>query len=416
MRGSILATLIVLLVGGALACGGARAATRHRSDMSPATAARASAAAPLDARSLVTQPREAGGVRSVTGAWTYLGDDGVYPLADAIGPNVRVPDNIAYQVTYAGLVGADLKTRISSIAVVLPSVRAARRLLARTDALEGFLPENSSPTSPTRALNGTDAMRSGQSGGSATIAWTKGRLYGLVNASGPAAGRAAQLAASGARRFTRALAGDHLQTDSQLTATPSYASPLLPAPTPVSPAPKAHVISRAGRYTLADLGVTQAQAFDPVAGEHGISLPVTFDLPETPSGRWLWRATVHVLVTLAPTASPGIAGVDPLIANVSGPGADFEIARNLTTGRPVMVEMTRHVATSQTFEVTSSAMLGGNPSPRQDTTIGFIVRSFTSQPAFTRVTVLPDSAIEVFDDPAQIGRFAVLPARVVKRP
>jgi hypothetical protein len=82
----------------------------------------------------------------------------------------------------------------------------------------------------------------------------------------------------------------------------------------------------------------------------------------------------------------------------------------------VMVEMTRHVATSGTFEVTASSMLGGNPSPRQDTTIGFIVRSFISRPAFTRVTVLPDSAIEVFDDPAQIGRYAVLPARVVKRP
>jgi hypothetical protein len=176
------------------------------------------------------------------------------------------------------------------------------------------------------------------------------------------------------------------------------------------------VIDRAGRYTLADLGVTQAQAFDPQAGQQGISIPVTFDLPETPTGRWLWRATVHVLVTLAASASPGIVGVDPLIANVSGPGADFDIARNLTTGRPVMVEMTRHVATTRTFEVTTSAMLGGNPSPRQDTTIGFIVRSFIAQPSFTRVTVLPDSAIEVFDNPAQIGRYAVLPARVVERP
>jgi hypothetical protein len=376
----------------------------------------ADAATSLDARSLVAQPREIGGVRSVTGAWTYLGDDGTYPLADAIGPNVRVPENIAYLVTYGGLVDADLKTQISSIAVVLPSTKAARRLLARTDAVERFLPGNSAPTSPTRAQNGADAMRSGQSGGSTTIAWTKGRLYGLINASGPAAGRAELLAASEARRFTRALAGDRVQTDPQLTAAPSYPSPGLPVPTPVSPAPQAHVIDRAGRYTLADLGVAQTQSFDPVAGEQGISFPVTFDLPETPRGRWLWRVTVHVLVTLAPTASPGIVGVDPLIANVSGPGADFDIARNLTTGQPVMVEMSRHVATSRTFEVTVSAMLGGNPSPRQDTTIGFIVRSFVSQPSFTRVTVLPDSAIEVFDDPAQIGRYAVLPARVVKRP
>jgi hypothetical protein len=105
-----------------------------------------------------------------------------------------------------------------------------------------------------------------------------------------------------------------------------------------------------------------------------------------------------------------------VIANVRGPGADFDIARNLTTGRPGMVEMTRHVAPSRTFEVTASAMLGGNPSPRQDTTIGFIVRSFISQPSFTRVTVLPDSAIEVFDNPAKIGRYAVLPARVIKLP
>ena len=376
----------------------------------------AGAAASLDARSLVAQPHEVGGVRSVTGAWTYLGDDGNYPLADAIGPNVRVPENIAYQVTYGGLVGADRKTQITSIAVVLPSANAARRLLARTDAVEGFFGPMTAPTSPTRALNGADAMRAGERAGAATIAWTNGRLYGLINASGPAAGRAAKLAAGEARRFARALAGDHVQADPQLTATPSYPSPALPVPTPVSPAPHAHVIDRAGRYTLADLGVTQAQAFDPVAGEQGISVPVTFDLPETPTGRWLWRATVHVLVTLAPTASPGIVGVDPLIANVSGPGADFDIARNLTTGRPVMVEMTRHVATSRTFEVTASAMLGGSPSPRQDTTIGFIVRSFASQPAFTRVTVLPDSALEVFDNPAQIGRYAVLPARVVERP
>lgn len=381
-----------------------------------ALAGSAGAATSLDARSLVVQPREVGGVRSVTGAWTSLGDDGNYPLADAIGANVRVPENIAYLVTYGGLVGADLKTRISSIAVVLPSANAARRLLARTDSVEAFIDGKTTPTSPTRALNGADAMRSGQSAGSATIAWTNGRLYGLVNASGPAAGRSAQLAARDARRFTRALTGGHMQADPQLTATPSYPSPALPVPTPVSPPPQAHVIDRAGRYTLADLGVTQPQAFNPLAGEQGISFPVTFALPDTPTGRWLWRATVHVRVTLAPTASPGIVGVDPLIANVSGPGADFDIARNLKTGQPVMVEMTRHVATARTFEVTASAMLGGNPSPRQDTTIGFIVRSFISQPSFTRVTVLPDSAIEVFDNPAKIGRYAVLPARVIKLP
>jgi hypothetical protein len=379
-------------------------------------AASAGAASPLDARSLVAQPRDVGGIRSVTGAWTYLGDDGNYPLADAIGANVRVPANIAYLVTYGGLVGADQKTQITSIAVVLPSANAARRLLARTDSVEAFTDGRAPPTSQTRALNGADAMRSGRGPGSAAIEWTTGRLYGLVTVSGPAAGRAAQLAASQARRFARALAGGHVQAEPQLTATPSYASPALPVPTPVSPPPPARVIDQAGRYTLADLGVTQAQAFDPLAGEQGISVPVTFDLPETATGRWLWRATVHVLVTLDPSASPGIVGIDPLVANVSGPGADFDIARNLTTGRPVMVEMTRHVATSGTFEVTASSMLGGNPSPRQDTTIGFIVRSFISRPAFTRVTVLPDSAIEVFDDPAQIGRYAVLPARVVKRP
>ena len=376
----------------------------------------ASAAPSLDARSLVAQPRDVGGIRSVTGAWTYFSDGGVHPLADAIGTGARVPGNIAYSVTYDGLVGADVKTQITSISVVLPSAKAAGRLLARTNAVEGFIGGTTTPTSRTRALNGADATRSGQGAESATIAWTTGRLYGLINASGPAAGLVGQLAASEVRRFARALAGDRLEADPQLTATPPYASALLPVPTPVSPAPRAHVIDRAGRYTLADLGVTRAQTFDPVAGEQGISIPVTFDLPPTPTGRWLWRATVHVLVTLAPTASPGMAGIDPLVANVSGPGADFEIARNLTTGQPVMVEMTRHVATTRTFEVTATAMLGGNPSPRQNTTIGVIVRSFVSQPAFSSVTVLPDSAIEVFDNPAKIGRYAVAPAKVVARP
>jgi hypothetical protein len=61
-------------------------------------------------------------------------------------------------------------------------------------------------------------------------------------------------------------------------------------------------------------------------------------------------------------------------------------------------------------------MLGGKPSPRQLTSFGFGSNWGRSLRAFSRVTILPDSAIEVFDDPAQIGKYAVATLRVVVRP
>jgi hypothetical protein len=68
------------------------------------------------------------------------------------------------------------------------------------------------------------------------------------------------------------------------------------------------------------------------------------------------------------------------------------------------------------FEVTVRAMLGGKPSPRQLTSFEFAIRWGGSQGSFSRVTILPDSAIEVFDDRAQIGKYANATLRVVARP
>jgi hypothetical protein len=84
----------------------------------------------LDARALVAQPGEVGGIRTVDGAWSELGDDGVYPLADALQSKSAPRRNAAYLATYEGLVGADAGLHIASLAVVLPTIRAARRLLS----------------------------------------------------------------------------------------------------------------------------------------------------------------------------------------------------------------------------------------------------------------------------------------------
>jgi hypothetical protein len=66
--------------------------------------------------------------------------------------------------------------------------------------------------------------------------------------------------------------------------------------------------------------------------------------------------------------------------------------------------------------VTVIAMLGGEPSPRQLTSFGFAIRSDGPQGAFSQVTILPDSAIEVFDDPAKIGQSAITTLQVISRP
>ena len=374
-----------------------------------------SGAGPIDARAIVAQPRDVGGVRTVSGTWNTFSDEGVAPIADALGPHAALPANIAYQATYDGLVGADVKTQITSIAVVLPDTRTARRLLARTDSMEAFIGAADTGTSPTRPTDGADAMRTGEHPGSRAIAWTRGRLYGLIVASGPASADATRLARLQEQRFERALAGSGGPADPRFTTPAPPMSPVLPALAPVKPSPPAHRIDHAGRYTLADLGIGR-QTFDPSAGVAGVSIPVVLDLPKTPTGRWLWRATIHVLVTLAPNASPGDAEVRPVVANISGPGAEIGIAQDLATGKVVMVEQTRHVATTRTFEVTERAMLGGTPSPRQDTSIGFAVVPATSRATFSRVTILPDSGVEVFADPAKIGRYAMSPARVVVHP
>jgi hypothetical protein len=51
---------------------------------------------PLDARTLVVQPHDVGGLRVVSGSWNELGDDGFYPLADALGGR-RPGRHIAFQ-------------------------------------------------------------------------------------------------------------------------------------------------------------------------------------------------------------------------------------------------------------------------------------------------------------------------------
>src|SRR4051812_28189701 len=93
---------------------------------------------PLDARALVVRPEAVGGVRTVRGAWNELGDDGSYPLADAFQGR-RVPRNVAFTASYAGLAGSAVGTQVDALAVVLPDAGTARRLLRSSRRVEGFV-------------------------------------------------------------------------------------------------------------------------------------------------------------------------------------------------------------------------------------------------------------------------------------
>jgi hypothetical protein len=373
--------------------------------------------ASLDARALVAQPHEVGGLRSVGGSWNQLGDDGNYPLADALQSKSAPPLNAAYLATYDGLVGADANLHIASLAVVLPSIRVARRLLADSMRVEAFVDGASAPVSSVRPTNGADAAESGEQPRSTVIAWSKGRLYGMISVNGPrAASVAGRLARAQERRFERGLGAQDLSTDPRLpSASVGAPTPAQPHIETESPARAPLHIDRPGRYTLADLGVG-ALSFEPGAGVGGVAVPVVLDLPRTPRHQWLWRATTHAVVTLAAHAPTGTVEIEPFIANARGPGPYFIVAQNLSDGREMLVETTRHLASPGSFEVTVTAMLGGKPSPRQLTSFGFGSNWGGSLRAFSRVTILPDSAIEVFDDPAQIGKYAVATLRVVVRP
>ena len=116
----------------------------------------------LDARALVAQPHDVGGIRSVDGGWNELGHDGVYPLADALRSKPAPPLNAAYLATYDRLVGADANLHIASLAVVLPTARASRRLLADSMRVEAFVGGASAPVSSARPTNGADATESGE--------------------------------------------------------------------------------------------------------------------------------------------------------------------------------------------------------------------------------------------------------------
>jgi hypothetical protein len=371
----------------------------------------------LDARALVAQPRDVGGLREVTGSWNELADEGVSPLGDALGgkPPAR---HMAFVAGYAGLAGPALGADVDAMAVVLPDAATARRLLDRTRGVEAFV--GGGPTGVSRAHppGSADAAVAGAAAHGtvtgapvAVSAWAKGRLYGYVWAAGPhARALAARVASAQESRFEQALGGDRLAVD-----------PLLLPVLPVVPArpgttaqgrilnPSANVvrIDRPGRYTLRDLGAGTL-TFSPSAGDAGVQFPVELALPQSPHGRWLWRITTHVIVKLAPRAPLGHLGVGPHIARVGGPGAGFVVARDLSNGRTYLIEETKHTTTSGSLEVRTSAMMGGNPSPRQQALFGFAVSSFTgTEKAIESVTVLPDSAIEVFDDPAKIGCCAI---------
>jgi len=369
----------------------------------------------LDARALVAQPRDVGGIRSVTGAWNQLGDDGVYPLADALQSKSAPPPNAAYLATYDGLVGADATLHIASLAVTLPTIRAARRLLADSIRVEGFVGD-AAPLSSAPPTNGADAMESATQGGSTVIAWSKGRLYGMISVNGPdAASIADRLARAQESRFERGLGAQNLPADPRLPrslVTPNLTQPPIKT---VSPGGPPLHIDRPGRYTLADLGVG-ALTFEPTAGSGGVAVPVALDLPPSPRGQWLWRSTTHAVVTLAAHAPTGTVEIEPFIAQTTGPGPSFIVAQNLSDDRELLIETTRHLATPGSFEVTMIAMLGGKPSPRQLTSFGFTIRSYGSQGALSQVTILPDSAIEVFDDPAKIGQSAITTPQVISRP
>jgi hypothetical protein len=370
----------------------------------------------LDARALVAQPRDVGGIRSVDGGWNELGDDGVYPLADALQSKSAPRRDAAYLATYEGLVGADAGLHIVSLAVVLPTMRAARRLLSDSMRVEGFVGGDGAPLSSVRPTNGADATESGATGSSTVIAWSKGRLYGMISVNGPgAASIADRLARAQEGRFERGLGAQSVEADPRLPRSLVVPNLTQPPIKTVSPEGQPFRIDRPGRYTLADLGVG-ALTFEPSAGVGGVAVPVVLDLPPSPRGRWFWRSTTHAVVTLAAHAPTGLVEIEPFIAQAGGPGPSFIVAQDLSDDRELLIETTRHLATPGSFEVTMIAMLGGEPSPTQLTSFGFTLRSDGSQDAFSQVTILPDSAIEVFDDPAKIGQSAITTPQVISRP
>jgi len=68
---------------------------------------------------------------------------------------------------------------------------------------------------------------------------------------------------------------------------------------------------------------------------------------------------------------------------------------------------------------TGSGVIGGRSWRGKRTALtnfGFTIKSYGSHGAFSQVTILPDSAIEVFDDPAKIGKSAGATLRVFARP
>jgi hypothetical protein len=372
----------------------------------------------LDARALVAQPRDVGGLRGVTGSWNELADGLVSPLADALGGTSAPPRNIAFVAEYAGLAGRALGADVDALAVVLPDAAAARRLLGFTGGVEGFVGGGAADVSKAAPPGDADAAVAGAAAHGtvtgapvAVTAWTKGRLYGYVWASGPSArSLVARVASAEESRFERALGGDRMAFDALLRPVVPVAPPRPGAGAagrvihPAGPVPR---IARAGRYTLPDLGAGTL-TFSPAAGVAGAQFPVELALPHSARGRWLWRITTHVIVKLAPHAPLGRLGVEPHIANVGGPGAGFVVVRDLSNGRTYLIEETKHTTTTRSLEVRTSAMMGGNPSPRQQALFGFAVSSFYgADKAIESVTVLPDSAIEVFDDPAKIGCCAI---------
>jgi hypothetical protein len=257
-------------------------------------------------------------------------------------------------------------------------------------------------------------MESSATGSSTVIAWSEGRLYGMISVNGPdAASIADRLARAQEGRFERALGAQKVEADPRLPRSfvvPNLTRPPIKTESPGRPPLR---IDRPGRYTLADLGVGEL-TFEPSAGVGGVAVPVVLDLPPSPRGRWLWRSTTHAVVTLATHAPTGMVEIDPFIGETGGPGPSFVVAQDLSDDREFLIETTRHLATPGSFEVTVIAMLGGEPSPREELTrFGFAIRSYGPQGVFSRVTILPDSAIEVFDDPAMIGKSAITTLQVI---
>jgi hypothetical protein len=245
----------------------------------------------------------------------------------------------------------------------------------------------------------------------AIVAWTNGRLYGYVTASGEDARvRARRVAEAEEVRFEQALGGERLGVDPLLLAPARSLAPPFPPPAGKTVHPTATVprISHPGRYTLRSLGAGRLD-FSPAAGETGVQFPVELALPPAPRGRWLWRVSTHVVVQLAADARVGRVEVSPRVSRTGGPGAELVIARDLGSGRTLLVEETRGTASARSLEVGVSAMMGGHPSPRQHAFVGFGMTSLGTGGgrSLERVTVLPDSAIEIFDDPAKIGREAM---------